>query len=122
MRRHGDEGAAAVWATMLIALLVTMLLAGSLVVQVLAARSRAAAAADLAALAAAPSAAQASPTTCAVAAGVAEANGAEVRACTVGSGEVRLVVQVPWQGLLQRLLPLVGGSGGAEASARAGLR
>ena len=122
MRPHGDEGAAAVWAAMLVALLVASLLGGALVVQVLAARSRAAAAADLAALAAAPSAAQSSPTTCAVAAGVATANGADVRACTVGSGEVRLVVQVPWQGLLQRLMPLVGGPDGAEAAARAGLR
>lgn len=122
MSRRPDDGAAAAWALMLVTFLVAMVIAGTLVAQALAARSRAAAAADLAALAAAPSAAQSSPTTCAVAAGVAAANGADVRACVVASGEVRVVVEVPWRGLLQRLMPLVSGPEGAEASARAGLR
>lgn len=122
MPRPRDEGAAALWSVLLVALLLTMLLTASLVVEALAARSRAAAAADLAALASAPSAASSSPAACSVASGVVAANGAQLLDCGIVGGEVRLVVEVPWQGPLRRLMPLVGGPRGAQAQARAGMR
>ena len=110
------------WAVSLVALMAALLLVLGLVVDVLAARSRAAAAADLAALAAAPAAAASSPTACAVAAAVASANGAELTSCEVSSGEVRVVAEVTWRGPWRRAVALLSDRPGAEAAARAGLR
>lgn len=119
---HRDDGAAAVWAMLLIPLLVAGLLVVTIVVEALAARSRADAAADLAALAAAPAAAASSPEACVIAAEVASANGARLRSCVVVSGEVRLVVEVPWQGPWRRAVALLADHEGAQGAARAGLR
>jgi len=121
-RRRDDSGAASVWAVSLVALLGVALIAVALVVDVLAARSRASAAADLAALAAAPAAASSSPAACPVAASVAEANGARLMSCAVVSGEVRVVAEVRWSGPFRRAMALLADVPGAQAGARAGLR
>ncbi len=121
-RRGDDSGAASVWAVSLVALLGAALLVVALVVDVLAARSRASAAADLAALAAAPAAALSSPTACAVAASVAEANGARLTSCAVASGEIRVVAQVGWSGPWRGAMALLADVPGIQAGARAGLR
>lgn len=121
-RRRDESGAASVWAVSLVALLGVALLVVALVVDVLAARSRASAAADLAALAAAPAAAVSSPMACSVASSVAEANGARLTSCEVVSGEVRVVAQVRWSGPWRRAMALLADVPGIEAGARAGLR
>lgn len=117
---RGDDGAAAVWAVSLTSLLLVTALAVACVGDVLAARSRAASAADLAALAAAPYASSSSA--CRRAGEVARANGAELVACVVVDGEVEVAARVdvadPWR----RFVRLIAGGIGAEAAARAGLR
>lgn len=122
MRSAGrDDGAAAVWAVALTALLLVGVLVVALVSDLLGARARAAAAADLAALAAAPFAASVD-LACGQADGVARANGADLVACTSDGSEVEVVARVaipePWR----RWVALLADSGGPAVAARAGLR
>jgi len=116
----GDDGAAAVWAVALTSLLLVAALVVAIVGDVLAARSRAASAADLAALAAAPYAS--SSLACSRAAEVVRANGAELAGCVVADGEVEVAARVavadPWR----RWIRLLAGATDAQAAARAGLR
>ena len=116
-----DDGAAAVWAVSLTSLLLVAALVVAVVGDVLAARSRASAAADLAALAAAPLAASTS-TACRRADEVARANGAQLVGCVIAGGEVEVLARVevadPWR----RWIRLLADGSAADVPARAGLR
>jgi secretion/DNA translocation related TadE-like protein len=93
----GERGSATVWVLALSGVLAAIGMAAVLVGTVVVARHRATTAADLAALAAAGQAVLGRPETCAAAAEVAEANSAELTACTVHDGavvEVRVSVPV----------------------------
>jgi secretion/DNA translocation related TadE-like protein len=121
--RRDDRGAALVGAAFLVGLLAVVALLGGAVADLIAARQRATAAADLGALAAAP-AAQASETgACTAASWVVRQNGATLRTCAVVDGDVRLTVSArtrsPWSGWLSRV---VGGSVEPVAGAHAGMR
>jgi secretion/DNA translocation related TadE-like protein len=122
-RRRDDRGAALVGASFLVGLLVVVALLGGGVADLVAARERAAAAADLGALAAAP-AAQASETgACTAAAWVVRQNGATLRTCAVVDGDVRLTASArprsPWSAWLSRVL---GGPTEPVVGAHAGMR
>jgi secretion/DNA translocation related TadE-like protein len=120
--RRGDDGSASVWAVGITALLLVALLLIAFVVDVLAARSRAAAAADLAALAGAPAAAESSSTACGSAASVAAANGATLSSCRTAQDaiDVRATVTLhdPWRSWLA----LLAGTDSITAGSRAGMR
>jgi secretion/DNA translocation related TadE-like protein len=91
-----ERGSATVWVLAFSAVLATIGLAVVLVGAAAVARHRATAAADLAALAAAGQAVLGRPGACAVAAEIAEANLAELTACTVDEESVVEVrVRVP---------------------------
>jgi secretion/DNA translocation related TadE-like protein len=122
-RARDDRGAALVVAVALAGLLVVLALVGGAVTDLVAARQRAAAAADLGALAGAPAAPTSETGACAAAAWVVRQNGATLRTCAVVDGDVRVTAsagpRAPWSGWLARIL-----SGSVEpvASAHAGLR
>jgi secretion/DNA translocation related TadE-like protein len=93
----GERGSATVWVLALSGVLAAIGMAAVLVGAAVVARHRATSAADLAALAAAGQAVLGRPGACASAAEVAEANSAELTACTVGDDavvEVRVSVPV----------------------------
>ena len=117
-----DAGAASVWAVGIVALLLVALLVVAFVVDLLAARSRATAAADLAALAGAPAAYSSGPSACVAAASVAVANGARVTTCEVSAGEIRVRAAVELRDPWRRWLELLAGTSGVEGAARAGMR
>lgn len=118
-----ERGAALVVSLALVAVLLSVALAVAAVVDVLAARQRAAAAADLGALAGAPVASSSEAVACSAAERVVQANGATLRRCAVVDGDVRVSVsarpRAGWSRWLARFL-----SGAAEpvVDARAGLR
>lgn len=118
-----DEGAALVLSVVLVAVLVVVGLLGGVVADLLAARQRAAAAADLGALAGAPAAQVSEVDACAAATWVVRENGATLRTCSVVDGDVRLTAsarpRAPWSRWLSELL---GGAVEPVASAHAGLR
>ncbi|RZU34284.1 Rv3654c family TadE-like protein [Blastococcus saxobsidens] len=87
-RGSRERGSATVWVLLLAGVLAVVAAAAVLVGAAVVARHRAAAAADLSALAAAGRAVAGDPTACAAAAEVAEANGAELTGCHIGSGAV----------------------------------
>ena len=123
---HGkvrDDGAALVLSVFLVAVLVVVGLLGGVVADLLAARQRAAAAADLGALAGAPAAQVSEVDACAAATWVVRQNGATLRSCAVVDGDVRLTAsarpRAPWSRWLSQLL---GGAVEPAASAHAGLR
>ena len=96
---------------------------GAVVTDLVAARQRAAAAADLGALAGAAAAATSSDQACRAAAWVVRENGGQLRRCTVESGDVRVTASAAPRGswarwLAARLLD----DTGPQVSARAGLR
>lgn len=93
-RRSADRGAATVWVVALSAVLLAVLAFGAGLADLLAARQRAAGAADLAALAGVPAAAYGDDNACRVAYAIAVANGAVVRTCTVRDGEVWVTASV----------------------------
>lgn len=109
MRGRRDRGAAVVWAIALCGALLLMSYGVLVVVAAGAARQRAAGAADLAALAAA------GPGGCAVAEGIAHANGASLVSCRLVDGDALVVVRVP-----VGIAAPTGESLSAEATARAG--
>lgn len=118
-----EEGAALVASLALVVVLVVVTLLGGVVADLLAARQRAAAAADLGALAGAPAAQVSEVDACAAATWVVRENGATLRACAVVDGDVRLTAsarpRAPWSRWLSELL---GGAVEPAASAHAGLR
>ena len=121
--QRDDAGAALVWSLLLTAVLVVVALVGGAVADLVAARQRAAAAADLGALAGAPSAPMSEEHACASAAWVVRENGATLRSCSVVDGDVRLTAsarpRAPWSRWLSRLLA---GAVEPTVEAHAGLR
>lgn len=121
MRR--DDGAAAPVALALVGVLLACALALGVVLDLLAARQRAADVADLAALAAVSSVLPDEATACADAAWVASRHGVRLRACTLVDGDARVVVAAPATGPLARLLErALGRDVEPVAEARAGRR
>ena len=103
--------------------LVLVVLVGSVVTDLLAARQRAAAAADLGALAGAPAAARSASDACRSAAWVVRSNGATLRGCDVLDGDVRITVSVAPRGSFSRWLgSVLGGVPEPTVSAHAGMR
>jgi len=100
-----DDGAAVVLALLLGALLVTVALVGATVADLLAARQRAAAAADLGALAGAP-VVDSSPTdACRTVESIVRANGARLQTCVIDdAGDVRVVAAAEPRGPFARWL------------------
>lgn len=121
-RRLDDSGSASVWAVGIISLLLVALLLVAFVIDLLAARSRASAAADLAALAGAPGAAASASTACRSAASVATANGATLTGCDVASGEIRVRATVSLRGPWRAWMALLTSADSVTAPARAGMR
>ena len=96
--RSDERGSATVWVIALSAVLAVIGTAAVLVGAATVARHRATSAADLAALAAAGRAVVGDPDACAAAADLAQANSAELTACTVGGDAVvEVSVSVPVQ-------------------------
>ena len=91
-RVRGDSGAATVLALALSAVLVVVLVLAAIVSDLLAARQRAAAAADLGALAGVPGVLRSDVEACTAAALVVRVNGATLRRCVVEGDDVRVVV------------------------------
>lgn len=94
-----DEGSGTIWVACVVLLLAPLMLAGSGVSVVVAARHTAQAAADLAALSAASAAAVGGRAACAVAASIAAANRARLAGCTadpLGVVVVRVRAAVGW--------------------------
>jgi len=95
-----DEGAATILAIGLATVLVLAVLAGSLVLDLVAARQRAADTADLAALAGVASLFPSEQDACEAAAWVAGADGARLRDCALVGSDVRVTVSCaprgPW--------------------------
>jgi secretion/DNA translocation related TadE-like protein len=122
-RVRGDEGVVAVAVVALSLLLVVALGAASVVADLLAARQRAASAADLAALAAAPAAVWSDDHGCGVAEAVVRANDAVLRGCRVSSGDVWVTASARPRSSGARWLAdrLLDGTG-PQVSAHAGLR
>lgn len=122
-RARDDRGAALVAALLLTSLLVVVALLGGVVADLLAARQRAGAAADLGALAGAPVAMTSEADACATAAWVVRQNGATLRTCSVVDGDVRLTAsarpRAPWSRWLSQLLA---GAVEPTVAAHAGLR
>ena len=122
-RRRADEGAALIVALGLVAVLLVLALAVGVVTDLMAARQRAAAAADLGALAGAPAAATSEMRACADAALAVVRNGATLRSCAVAAGDIGVTASArprsAWGRWLARLL-----SGYEEPTvdARAGVR
>lgn len=106
-----EDGAGTVLAVAMLGVLVTVTVATSGVVGVVAAHRRAQSAADLAALAGA-SALQDGGDACAHAGAIAERNGAELRSCQVDDWNVSVMVV--------NRMPLPGGALDLEARGRAG--
>lgn len=122
-RVRRDDGVVAVVVLALSLLLVVVLGAGSVVADVLAARQRAAAAADLGALAAAPAAVWSQRSACAAAESVVRANAAIVRECRIRDGDVWVTASAMPRSRAARWVAevLLGGTG-PRVSAHAGLR
>ncbi|MFN8168325.1 MAG: Rv3654c family TadE-like protein [Candidatus Nanopelagicales bacterium] len=118
-----DDGVAAVWVLALSLVLVALLGAGSVAADLLAARQRAAAAADLGALAGAPAAAWSELGACQAASSVVRANAASVHDCRVEAGDVWVTASAQPRSHLARWLSdvLLQGTG-PRVSAHAGLR
>lgn len=119
---RGDHGSASVWAVGITALLLVALLLIAFVVDVLAARSRAGAAADLAALAGAPAASVSSSTACGSAASVAVANGATLSSCQASEASIDVRATVTLHDPWRSWLALLAGTDGITAGSRAGMR
>jgi secretion/DNA translocation related TadE-like protein len=120
---RGDSGAATVLALGLSAVLLVVLLVGAVVADLLAARQRAAAAADLGALAGAPAVLRGEAEACDAAAFVVRTNGATLRACSVDGSDVRVVVSARPRGRwVSWLGDLLGGVPEPTVRAHAGLR
>jgi secretion/DNA translocation related TadE-like protein len=120
---RGDAGAAAVLALGLSAVLLMVLLVASVVADLLAARQRAAAAADLGALAGAPAVLRGEAEACAAAAFVVRANGGVLRECAIDGSDVRVVVSARPRGRWVTWLgDLLGGVPEPTVRAHAGLR
>jgi secretion/DNA translocation related TadE-like protein len=103
--------------------LVLVVLIGSVATDLLAARQRAAAAADLGALAGAPAAVRSAEDACRSAAWVVRSNGATLRGCDVVDGDVRITVSVAPRGSFARWWgSVLGGIPEPTVSAHAGMR
>ena len=120
---RGDSGAAAVLALGLSAVLLVLVLVASVVADLLAARQRAAAAADLGALAGAPAVLRGEAEACAAAAFVVRTNGGVLRECALDGADVRVVVSARPRGRWVTWLgDLLGGVPEPTVRAHAGLR
>lgn len=108
-----ERGSATLWVLALVAVVWTLSMAMFCVGQVLGARHRAAAAADLAALAGAEQALWGQERACGAAAEVATAQGARISGCAVSGLVADVAVEVSLRGLLGHFPP-------AAARARAG--
>jgi secretion/DNA translocation related TadE-like protein len=122
-RRQGEDGAALVASLLLASVLVAVALMGGVVADLIAARQRAAAAADLGALAGAPAAQTSEIDACAAAAWVVRENGATLRGCEVVDGDVRLTASARPRAAWSRWFAgLFAGAVEPVVSAHAGLR
>jgi secretion/DNA translocation related TadE-like protein len=104
----GDRGSAIVLAACLAMVLVLAATVASVIAALLAGQARAQSAADLAALAAADRALWGTDEACAMAATIAERNGASLTECTIDLLDVVLRVEVPPPRVAARLLLMVG--------------
>ena len=117
MTRRDERGAAIVWALALVAVIAVFGLAASAVALRVAARQQAAAAADLAALAGAA----APDDQCAVAAHLADANGATLVDCRTDGTDLVVTVNAEAPNALQLFATVLGAQvSPVEATARAG--
>ena len=109
MAPHRDDGAATVWAAVVVSAVAALVVAVLGVGAAVSARHRVAAAVDLAALAGAARAWSGTEAACAAAADVTGRMGAELRSCALSGLEITVRAARPFAGL-----------GWAEATARAG--
>ena len=122
-RAPGDSGAATVLAIALSSVLLVVLVLASVVADLLAARQRAAAAADLGALAGAPAVLRGEAEACDAVALVVRADGGALRECRVDGQDVRVVVSARPRGRwVDWLGALLGGVPEPTVRAHAGLR
>ena len=122
-RATGDQGAATILAIVLATVLVVAVLAGSLILDLVAARQRAADTADLAALAGVASLFPSEQDACEAAAWVAGADGARLRDCALVGSDVRVTVSCAPRGPWARWWEAVFGAvPEPSATARAGRR
>ena len=120
---RADDGAATIVAIALAAVLVVGVLIGAAVVDLVAARQRAADTADLAALAGVSAVLPSERDACEAAAWVAEADGARLRACALVGSDVRVTVSCAPRGAWARWWRAVfGDSPESTVTARAGRR
>ncbi|CAB4850132.1 unannotated protein [freshwater metagenome] len=119
-----DDGAGAIVVIAMSGIVVVAFVIALLVTDLLSARARAAAAADLGALAGAPAAAsRADDEACATAAWVVHQNDATLRACTVIDLDISVTASARPKALWSRWLSaLAAGSPEPQVTARAGLR
>lgn len=123
MRWRADDGVVAVVAVGLALVLLAVLGAGTVVADLMAARQRAAGAADLGALAAAPAAAWSERSACAAAQSVVRENGAVLRECRIRAGEVWVTAAArPRSRAGSWITDTVLSGIGPQVSAHAGLR
>ena len=122
-RRGADDGAASLVVLALGAALVIIVVLGAGEADLLAARQRAAAAADLGALAGAPAVDGSVTEACGAAAWVVRANGGTLRACDVADGDLHVTVSSaprgPW---VRWFAALLGGVPEPTVSSHAGMR
>ncbi|MEQ3550992.1 Rv3654c family TadE-like protein [Pseudonocardia nematodicida] len=112
-RLTDDSGVASVWAATAAAVLLLVATVGVDLAAAVRARHVAAAAADLSALAAATRSVDGADSACALAAEIADRNGAVVVSCELDGWDALVETEVPWTGLLPVRAP-------ATARARAG--
>ncbi len=121
--RGDDDGLASVVTVAVIALLLGVVALGAVATDLLAARRRAAAAADLGALAGAPVAPHGEGEACRVAAWIVRENGASATACRVVDGDVWVTAAAVPRGPWARWLDgLADGPVEIRMTGRAGLR
>ncbi|MEI8056566.1 MAG: Rv3654c family TadE-like protein [Actinomycetes bacterium] len=122
-RKADDAGAAIVWALVLTSVLLAMLMGAAVLTDVLVARERAGAAADLGALAAAPVVEMSSPQACVRAEVVVHANAAQMLKCIVVDGDVVIGAACTPHGAWARWLVLQAtGTPQVAVSSRSGFR
>lgn len=118
-----DHGAGVIWVLALSSVLMVVAAGGAQIFDLLAARQRAAASADLGALAAAPAAFHGDDNACRVAAWVIAENGATLQTCRVDAGEVWITAASrPRSRLARWVSDRVLGDAGVRAAAHAGVR
>ena len=123
LRSFDDQGSVSLVAVAACGVLMVLLVLGGVVGDLLAARHRAATAADLGALSAVPGIARTDAEACGAASFVVRENGGELRACEVINGEVWVTASAHPRGPWTRWLgALLGSVPAPTVRAHAGLR